>query len=58
MSYYSYAGIHLMFFEKGKYLPLELKGKYKDKVIAFARQHKNNWVILIAPMQMPAVKKK
>jgi (1->4)-alpha-D-glucan 1-alpha-D-glucosylmutase len=35
--------------EKGKYIPLETGGKYKDNIIAFAWKHKPSWVITIAP---------
>ncbi|KPJ69510.1 maltooligosyl trehalose synthase [candidate division WOR-1 bacterium DG_54_3] len=36
-------------FEQGEYLPLKVKGKYKDHVIAFARRDKKSWVVAIAP---------
>jgi (1->4)-alpha-D-glucan 1-alpha-D-glucosylmutase len=36
-------------FEHGEYKPLQVRGKYKDCIIAFARLYKNDWVITIAP---------
>jgi (1->4)-alpha-D-glucan 1-alpha-D-glucosylmutase len=36
-------------FEKGDYLPLEVKGKYRDHVIAFARMKKKSWAITVVP---------
>jgi malto-oligosyltrehalose synthase/4-alpha-glucanotransferase len=37
-------------FSKGTYHPLQVKGKYKDQVIAFARVYKSNWLIVAAPL--------
>jgi (1->4)-alpha-D-glucan 1-alpha-D-glucosylmutase len=36
-------------FEKGAYIPLEVIGRHKDHVLAFARNHKKLWVVTIAP---------
>lgn len=38
-----------MLFEKGAYVPLETEGRYKDNIIAFARDHRPDWVITVAP---------
>lgn len=36
-------------FQKGSYLPLEVVGKFKDNIVAFARCFNNQMVIAIAP---------
>ncbi len=40
---------HPELFRKGSYMPLELEGKFKNHVIAFARQYQNQWAAVIAP---------
>ncbi|MDB5010616.1 MAG: malto-oligosyltrehalose synthase, partial [Mucilaginibacter sp.] len=42
-------------FAHGIYIPLKVKGKYKDKIIAFARQYLNDWFIIIAPLHTAAL---
>jgi malto-oligosyltrehalose synthase/4-alpha-glucanotransferase len=42
-------------FSKGTYHPIQVKGKYKDQVIAFARVYKNNWIIVVAPINAAAI---
>lgn len=37
-------------FQKGSYLPLRVKGKYKNNILAFARRHKDEWVITAVPL--------
>ncbi|NCD69902.1 malto-oligosyltrehalose synthase [Mucilaginibacter agri] len=37
-------------FSKGEYLPLKVKGVYKDNVLAFARRYQNQWLIVAAPL--------
>ena len=37
-------------FLHGNYIPLMVKGKYKDHVIAFARNHGSRWIIVIVPL--------
>jgi malto-oligosyltrehalose synthase/4-alpha-glucanotransferase len=37
-------------FEKGLYIPLEVSGKYKNNVLAFARRCERNWLIVIIPL--------
>jgi malto-oligosyltrehalose synthase/4-alpha-glucanotransferase len=37
-------------FSKGNYLPLEVKGKYRDNIISFARYYQQQWIIVIAPI--------
>ena len=36
-------------FQKGEYLPLEVVGKFKDHIVAFARSFENTTAIAIAP---------
>ena len=36
-------------FQKGTYLPIEVGGRYKDHVVAFARNYGNTWAITITP---------
>ncbi len=36
-------------FQKGSYIPLELVGKFKDHIVAFARRHREKWAVTIAP---------
>ncbi len=36
-------------FERGNYIPLEVRGTYRDHVVAFARKHDKRWVLAIAP---------
>ncbi|HLN19762.1 MAG TPA: malto-oligosyltrehalose synthase [Bacteroidales bacterium] len=37
-------------FTHGTYLPLEVTGKKKENVIAYARVYKNSWLIVVAPL--------
>ncbi|WPU91918.1 malto-oligosyltrehalose synthase [Mucilaginibacter sabulilitoris] len=39
-------------FEKGTYVPLEIKGKYRDNVLAYARRHQDNWYIVAIPLHL------
>lgn len=41
--------IHADIFECGDYKPLQVRGKYKDCIIAFARLYKDEWTLTIAP---------
>lgn len=40
---------HPQLFSKGRYLPLTTGGAYADRVIAFAREHHNQWLVVVAP---------
>lgn len=40
---------NLEIFQKGDYIPLEVGGKFKDNVIAFARVHDGGWAVAVAP---------
>ena len=37
-------------FIEGEYIPLKVKGTYKNHIIAFARRHQNQWLIISAPL--------
>lgn len=36
-------------FQKGNYLPLEVEGEHADRVVAFARQHHEQTLVVLAP---------
>ncbi len=42
-------------FEKGSYIPLKARGKYKDSIIAFAREYKPFLAITVAPRFLTGV---
>ncbi|MGV3704937.1 MAG: malto-oligosyltrehalose synthase [Arcticibacter sp.] len=42
-------------FEKGAYIPLQVKGKYKNNILAFARRHKSEWVITAVPLHIAGI---
>jgi malto-oligosyltrehalose synthase/4-alpha-glucanotransferase len=42
-------------FEKGQYIPLQIKGQHADAVIAFARRYLNHWLIVVLPLNLPAL---
>lgn len=37
-------------FSKGEYMQLQVKGRYKNDVIAFARIYNGEWAVIIAPL--------
>lgn len=39
-------------FKNGIYIPLQVNGKYKDNVLAYARQNDNNWYIIAIPLHL------
>ncbi len=45
-------------FSKGEYLPLKVKGIYKENIIAFARRYQNKWLIVAAPLYTASICKK
>ncbi|MGI4750417.1 MAG: malto-oligosyltrehalose synthase [Janthinobacterium lividum] len=56
--------IHQLFTERkaapevfldGKYLPLQIKGKYKNNVLAFARQLNKVWYITVVPLGLASI---
>ncbi len=42
-------------FEKGEYIPLEVKGAYKNNVIAYARKHGQGSIVVIAPLHLASI---
>jgi (1->4)-alpha-D-glucan 1-alpha-D-glucosylmutase len=47
-------------FLDGEYLPIEVKGQHKDRVVAFARKNGNDWIVsvsvrCIASVQAPVI---
>ena len=43
---------HAGFFIEADYIPLKVKGKYKDHVFAFARRLQDQWVIAVIPLHL------
>lgn len=41
---------HTALFEKGHYIPLQVKGKHKEHVLAFARRYKKDWLVVAVPL--------
>ena len=39
---------HRELFEAGAYLPLQVRGTFKNHVVAFARKHENTWALAVA----------
>ncbi|RYD56109.1 MAG: malto-oligosyltrehalose synthase [Sphingobacteriales bacterium] len=44
-------------FAKGHYIPLQVKGKYKEHVIAFARRYQHTWLVVAAPLHTTILSK-
>lgn len=42
-------------FVTGKYIPLEVKGRYKDNVLAFARVYQNEAVVVVVPLHLARI---
>ncbi|MBS1687613.1 MAG: malto-oligosyltrehalose synthase, partial [Bacteroidetes bacterium] len=42
-------------FTNGRYIPLETKGTYKNKILAFARVHKGTYYIVALPLNILAI---
>ena len=36
-------------FREGRYIPLEVAGKFRDHIVAFARNHGKSWAVTVAP---------
>jgi malto-oligosyltrehalose synthase/4-alpha-glucanotransferase len=47
--------VNSQLFAKGKYIPLNVKGKYKNHVFAFARSYKRTWYIIVIPLNLAGV---
>jgi len=41
--------LHPQVFREGKYIPLEVVGKFRDHVVAFARNHRKSWAVTVTP---------
>jgi (1->4)-alpha-D-glucan 1-alpha-D-glucosylmutase len=44
-------------FERGQYIPLEVRGRWRNHVVAFARSHGRRWAVTIAPRFLTRVVK-
>ena len=44
-------------FERGRYIPLEVQGTWRDHVVAFARNHDGRYAVTIAPRFLTSVVK-
>lgn len=43
-------------FTSGKYVPLKVKGKYKQHILAYARHYQQQWIVTIIPLHLPVIK--
>ena len=39
-------------FAKGRYIPLQVTGRYKENILAFARHYEHRWLIVIVPLHL------
>ncbi|TYR31729.1 malto-oligosyltrehalose synthase [Sphingobacterium phlebotomi] len=44
-----------LLFTEGEYIPLEVKGKYSEHILAYARKHQRDWLIVIVPLHLAAI---
>ncbi|MCJ8164560.1 malto-oligosyltrehalose synthase [Pontibacter sp. E15-1] len=42
-------------FASGDYLPLQVQGMHKHHILAFARQHKGQWALVIVPLHLASL---
>lgn len=42
-------------FSKGEYIPLKVKGKYKDHIFAFARSFRGSWYVIVVPLHIAQI---
>lgn len=42
-------------FQRGSYIPIEVGGRFREHIVAFARNHGNTWAITIAPRLLTAL---
>ena len=40
---------HSQVFQEGKYIPLEVEGRFKDHIVAFARNLRKSWAVTVTP---------
>ncbi|MGV3509725.1 MAG: 4-alpha-glucanotransferase, partial [Sphingobacteriaceae bacterium] len=45
------------FFVNADYIPLKVKGKYKEHILAFARKFKGQWFITVVPLHLAKLSK-
>ncbi|PVH25120.1 malto-oligosyltrehalose synthase [Sphingobacterium corticibacter] len=48
---------HADVFRDGLYQPLEVSGKYKRHVLAYARKYRQDWVVVVIPLHLAAIAK-
>jgi (1->4)-alpha-D-glucan 1-alpha-D-glucosylmutase len=46
---------HPQVFQEGRYIPLEVDGKFRDHMVAFARNHQKSWAVTVAPRFLVAL---
>lgn len=46
---------HKELFTTGLYIPLEIKGRYDNNILAFARRHEHTWCITVVPLHLIAL---
>ncbi len=49
---------HVELFAEGLYIPLQVTGKHKAHVLAFARRHGQQWILVAVPLQLALLCKK
>ncbi|MCP2045450.1 malto-oligosyltrehalose synthase [Pontibacter sp. HSC-36F09] len=42
-------------FDRGVYIPLQLKGKHSKQAMAFARRHEENWCLVVVPRLLTTI---
>lgn len=42
-------------FTEGEYIPLEVKGKYSEHILAYARKYQQDWLVVIIPLHLAAI---
>ncbi len=42
-------------FDFGDYIPLQIKGTHKHHIMAFAREHKGQWVLVVVPLLLTSL---
>lgn len=46
-----------LLFTEGEYVPLEVTGKYRQHILAYARKHQKDWLVVIVPLHLAAIDK-
>ena len=42
-------------FAEAEYIPIRVKGKYRENVMAFARRYRNTWYLVVIPLNMASL---